>query len=124
MKKVPFAIFGAILGIPLSYYFQPEMVRAKVGGMGGYLKNFGDIVNNSDLVGNVILSVVIFAVIGGVIGYFIDENEAKNTNVGGQVRNTSGSNQSIEKQINFCPSCGEKIEDDETKFCENCGTKF
>lgn len=124
MRKVPFAILGAIIGVPLSYYFQPEMVRAKVGGMGGYLKNLGDIVNNKDLVGNIILSVVIFALVGGVIGYFVDENESKNTKVGGQMRNSSGSNQSIEKQNNFCPSCGEKIEDSETKFCENCGAQL
>jgi len=52
-KKMTFAILGGILGIPLSYYFQPELVRAKVGGMGGYLKNFGDIVDESDLLGNV-----------------------------------------------------------------------
>lgn len=120
MKKVQFAIIGAILGIPLSYYFQPEIVRAKVGGMGGYLENFGDIVNNSDLVGNVILSIVIFAFIGGVIGYILDENEAKKE----KALNTSESNQNEEKQTNFCPSCGEKIEDGGTQFCENCGKKL
>jgi len=79
-KKVTFAFLGGILGIPLSYYFQPDMVRAKVGGMGGYLENFGDIVDNSDLLGNVFLSVVIFALVGLAIGYLIDTNEAKSTN--------------------------------------------
>lgn len=79
-KKLTFAFLGGILGIPLSYYFQPQMVQAKVGGMGGYLKNFGDIVDNSDLIGNVFLSVVIFALIGLVIGYFIDANETKSSN--------------------------------------------
>ncbi|MCK9414534.1 MAG: zinc ribbon domain-containing protein [Prolixibacteraceae bacterium] len=120
MKKVQFAFIGAILGLPLSYYFQSDYVKSKVGGMGGYLKNFGDVVSNSDLVGNVILSVVIFALVGGVIGYFVDENDAKNT----KMLNTSGSNQNAEKQTNFCPSCGGKIEDGETQFCESCGTKF
>ena len=79
MRKVAFAIIGAILGIPLSYYFQSEMVKSKMGGIGGYLKNFDKILDNSDLIGNVILSVVIFALVGGLIGYFIDENEAKKT---------------------------------------------
>jgi cobalamin biosynthesis protein CobD/CbiB len=78
-QKVAFAIYGGILGIPLSYYFQSEMVKNKVGGIGGYLKNFGQIVDNSDLLANVIISVIIFAIIGGVIGYFVDENEAKKT---------------------------------------------
>jgi phosphate/sulfate permease len=75
--KATFAIFGAILGIPLSYYFQSEMVKSKMGGIGGYIQHFDQIANNSNLLGNVILSVVIFAFVGGVIGYFIDENEAK-----------------------------------------------
>ena len=78
-QKVAFAIYGGILGIPLSYYFQSEMVKNKVGGIYGYLKHFSDIVNNTDLLGNVIISVIIFAVVGGVLGYFVDENEAKKT---------------------------------------------
>ena len=60
MKKVTFAIIGAILGIPLSYYFQSEMVKSKVGGIGGYLTHLDEIIKNSNLVGNVILSVIIF----------------------------------------------------------------
>ena len=76
-KKTLFAIIGAVLGIPLSYYFQSELVRAKVGGLGGYLEQFGDIVNDSSLLGNVVLSVVIFAIVGGVIGHFVDKSEAK-----------------------------------------------
>jgi hypothetical protein len=77
MKKVTFAIIGAILGLPISYYFQPELVRTKVGGIGGYFNHFGDILKNSDYLGNVILSVLIFAIIGGLIGYFIDKNKVK-----------------------------------------------
>jgi len=77
MKKVTFAIVGAILGIPLSYYFQSEMVRSKVGGIGGYFKHFDEIMKDGNLVGNVILSILIFAIIGGLIGYFIDKNEVK-----------------------------------------------
>lgn len=79
-KKVTFAFLGGILGIPLSYYFQPEMIQRKMGGMGGYLENFDKIVDNSDLLGNVFMSVVIFALVGLVIGYFLDANEVKSTN--------------------------------------------
>jgi predicted RNA-binding Zn-ribbon protein involved in translation (DUF1610 family) len=74
------AIIGAILGIPLSYYFQSSMVQNKVGGIVGYFKHFGDIVKDGNLLGNVILSVIVFAIIGGLIGYFIDKNEVKKTN--------------------------------------------
>jgi ABC-type antimicrobial peptide transport system permease subunit len=79
-KKGLFAIIGAVLGIPLSYYFQSEMVKAKVGGIGGYLKHFGDIVNNANLLGNVVLSVLIFTIVGGLIGYFVDKNEVEKNN--------------------------------------------
>lgn len=75
-----FAIIGAILGIPLSYYFQSQIVQSKVGGIGGYLNQFGEIVKDGNLLANVILSVVIFALVGGVIGYFIDQNANKNAN--------------------------------------------
>lgn len=75
-KKGLFAIIGGLLGIPLSYYFQSEVVKVKVGGMSGYLKHFGDILNNTDLLGNVILSVAIFAIVGAIIGYLIDKSEA------------------------------------------------
>lgn len=76
-KKVLFAIIGAVLGIPLSYYFQSELVKTKMGGVGGYLRHFDEITHNSNLLGNVFLSMVIFAIAGGVIGYFLDQNEAK-----------------------------------------------
>ena len=79
-KKVLLASIGAILGIPLSYYFQPALVRAKTGGIGGYLQNFGDIISEGNLVVNVILSVIIFALVGGIIGYFIDKIEEKKAN--------------------------------------------
>jgi len=79
MKKTIFTIIGAILGLPLSYYFQPDMVQAKIGGIGGYIKNFGEILEEKDLVSNVIMGVVVFAVIGFVIGYFMDKNANQKT---------------------------------------------
>jgi hypothetical protein len=79
LYTVIFAVFGAILGIPLSYYFQSSIVQAKVGGIGGYLENFGDIVSDSDLLINVILSVLIFTLIGGIIGFIIDKIKVAKT---------------------------------------------
>lgn len=79
MKKVLFTIIGGVLGLPLSYYFQPEMVRAKIGGISGYVKHFDEILEAKDLIGNVIIGVVVFAVIGFVIGYFMDKNASPKT---------------------------------------------
>lgn len=76
-KRVSFAIIGAVLGIPLSYYFQSEVVKTKMGGVGSYLQHFDQITSNSSLFGNVIMSVVIFAIVGAVIGYVLDGNGAK-----------------------------------------------
>lgn len=79
MKKIIFTVVGAILGLPLSYYFQPDIIQAKVGGIGGYIKNFGDILEAKDLISNVIIGVIVFAIIGFIIGYFMDKNEAQKT---------------------------------------------
>lgn len=65
------------MGIPLSYFFQSELAQKKSGGMGAYLQKFGDVISNSDLVGNVIISVVIFAALGLLIGFFIDRSAKK-----------------------------------------------
>ncbi len=74
MKKTIFTFIGAVAGIPLSYYFQPEMVQAKIGGISGYIKHFDEIIKTDDLVGNVITGIVVFAVVGFGIGYFLDKN--------------------------------------------------
>jgi len=76
-KKVLFAIIGAILGIPLSYYFQPQKVREISGGIGGYFKHFGDIMENGNYLVNLLLGVVVFAIVGLVIGYFVDKSKTE-----------------------------------------------
>ena len=75
-KKVILAILGAVLGIPLSYYFQPEMLRAKMSLL-DYISELNKIFEEKDLIGNVIFSVIIFTILGGIVGYFIDKNENK-----------------------------------------------
>jgi hypothetical protein len=75
-KKIIFAIIGAILGIPLSYYFQPEMLRSKMSLL-DYITKMNEIFEQKDLVGNVIFGVIAFTVIGAIIGYFMDLSENK-----------------------------------------------
>ena len=85
-KMVTFGLFGALMGIPLSYYFQSNIIKSYGGNSGvfGYLRNFTQTVerydkfvgNAGDIIFNVILSVVIFAIVGGAIGYYISKKEA------------------------------------------------
>ena len=77
MTKIPFAIIGAILGIPLSFYFQTELVQTKVGGMSGYLQHFSQVLDSTELAGNFFVSIIIFAIVGAVIGYLVDNSRAK-----------------------------------------------
>jgi uncharacterized membrane protein YfcA len=74
-KKVDFAIIGAVLGIPLSYYFQNEMIKNIVGGISGYLDRLDKIVDNENLLTNLLVSILVFSFIGGLIGYLIDKSE-------------------------------------------------
>lgn len=80
-----FGFLGAVLGVPLSYYFQSDMVKNYNGGNGmvSYMRNFFKIAeeynkfvgNGWDIVFNLFLSVIIFAILGVVIGYFLDKRK-------------------------------------------------
>ncbi len=81
-RKVTLGLLGALLGVPLSYYFQSDIIKNYRGsGMFSYLKNFPKIVdeydrfvgNGWDIVSNLFLSVIIFAIMGVVAGYFMDK---------------------------------------------------
>lgn len=88
-KVIFFSMFGAILGVPLSYYFQSDIFKHYGGGTGmfGYVKGFIKNVerfdkytgNGWDIVFNLLLSVIIFAALGGLMGYFIDNKEKGKT---------------------------------------------
>jgi F0F1-type ATP synthase assembly protein I len=77
MTKIPFTIIGALIGIPLSFYFQTELIQLKVGGMSGYLQHFSQVLDSKELAGNVLVSMIIFALIGALIGYLVDNARAK-----------------------------------------------
>lgn len=88
-KTVTFGLMGALLGIPLSYYFQSDIIKNYGGSRGsgviGYLKNFIKTVerydkfvgNGWDIVFNLFLSVVLFTILGAAIGYYITKKQNK-----------------------------------------------
>lgn len=80
-KMMTLGLLGALLGIPLSYYFQSDVVKY-LGGQSGvlsYLRNFASIVDEYDryigdgstIILNVVMSVAIFGAVGGVVGYVL-----------------------------------------------------
>ncbi len=72
-KILSLSFLGALLGIPLSYYFQPEIVKGIMVNPFKYIGHFDEILKSEGLFPNVIISVIIFAVVGGIIGYFVDK---------------------------------------------------
>ncbi len=72
-KKFGFIISGAILGLPLSYFFQSEGVREFVGGLGGYIQHLDDVLAERELLNNVIIGVLFFALVGFAVGYFVNK---------------------------------------------------
>jgi phage shock protein PspC (stress-responsive transcriptional regulator) len=81
-RKITFGLLGALLGVPFSYYFQSDIIKNYSGsGMFSYLRNFTLMVdqydrfvgNGQDIVFNLLLSIVIFAILGVIVGYFGDK---------------------------------------------------
>lgn len=67
-----YSIYGALLGIPLSYFLQKYSSS-----LYAYFQGFDNIFKNKELISNVILSMIIFAIVGAVIGYFINKNKSE-----------------------------------------------
>ncbi len=64
------AFIGLLIGYPLSYYFQSNVVKAKLS-LGGYIGHMGEVLTNGDL-GATAWGVWICAVIlGALIGKFL-----------------------------------------------------
>ena len=75
-RAVKYAIIGCLLGMPLSYFFQSEMVQNLAGGITGYIiginyyiLNF--IYLNGDLNANFLDTLVNFSIIGSISSYSI-----------------------------------------------------
>lgn len=80
MKKTPlFAIIGCIFGLPMSYYFQPDIIQSKLT-LSQYIGKLPDVLGDSsgNYVMPVVMSCVIFALVFGVAGYLVDQARDKN----------------------------------------------
>ena len=60
-----------MLGYPLSYFFQPGVLRQKLS-LGDYISHIGDILNSRELAGTAwgvwVGSIIVFALLGLVLG--------------------------------------------------------
>ncbi len=72
MKQNQFTVIGVIIGAicayPLSYFFQPGALRAKLS-LGQYIEHFSDVVGTKELQSTVVVSFVIAIAVAGVIGF-------------------------------------------------------
>jgi phosphotransferase system glucose/maltose/N-acetylglucosamine-specific IIC component len=73
MSKIKFAIIGALLGIPLSYYFQSGFVKTFSGGIGGYIKNLDTVIDHEGSLNSLLIGVVVFGLIGYLIGFILEK---------------------------------------------------
>jgi predicted PurR-regulated permease PerM len=86
--KIVFGVIGIILGLPLSYFFQSPLIR-KIP-LSEYLKHIPQLLTNSGgtpeqramesaMIGNpvavLVMTCVVCAIIGAVLGYFIDHSK-------------------------------------------------
>jgi hypothetical protein len=76
-------LIGALIGYPLSYFFQPGMVRAKMS-IAEYVQNIEKIMDAPDdivatAIGVWIASAVVFAIVGFVLGLMLDKHKKKAT---------------------------------------------
>jgi ABC-type phosphate/phosphonate transport system permease subunit len=73
-RSESFAFIGGILGIPLSFYLQRDIVQ-KIG-LRGYIKGLFDLIKrDNDVLVTLIVSIAIFSFIGYLIGKYQDKSE-------------------------------------------------
>jgi hypothetical protein len=68
------AILGLIIAYPVSYFFQPSVLRAKLS-LGEYITQIGDVLGESNLVSAVIISFVVCPILLAIIGGAIDKSK-------------------------------------------------
>ncbi len=62
------AVVGALMGYPLSYFFQAGALRAKLS-LGEYIQHINDVLNDGDLGPTAIITVVGCAVGVAIVGW-------------------------------------------------------
>ena len=73
-KSESFAFIGGILGIPLSFYLQRDIVQ-KIG-LKGYIMGLFDLIKEDiNVLVNLIISIAIFSFIGYLVGKYQDKIE-------------------------------------------------
>ena len=67
---------GLLVSYPISYYFQPGALRAKLT-MVDYISHISDVVGDPHLRSAVIMCLIGCPIVGGVIGHLINNNAKK-----------------------------------------------
>lgn len=67
-SAAPGIILGLLLAYPVSYWFQPGVVRAKFS-LGDYITHFSDIIQSKDLQSAIITSFIACPVVLGLVWY-------------------------------------------------------
>ena len=64
-------VIGLVLAYPISYFFQPGYLRAKLS-LGEYIIEIADILDEPKLVSAVVISFIVCPVVLGIVGRLID----------------------------------------------------
>lgn len=64
----PGIIIGLLLAYPVSYWFQPGVIRAKLS-LGDYISKFSDVIQSKDLQSAIITSFIACPVVLGIVWY-------------------------------------------------------
>ncbi|MEA2016875.1 MAG: SHOCT domain-containing protein [Campylobacterota bacterium] len=70
MSKMSGAVVGAILGVPISYYLQASWIQEKIT-LGKYITKLPEIIQNSELLPTLVVSMVVCGIIGIVVVTFM-----------------------------------------------------
>ena len=71
-------LMGVVLGYPISYWFQPDVLRLKLP-LGQYIAHASDILSDKSLqstaIGAWIGAIVVFWILGAILGAVMDSNQ-------------------------------------------------